>query len=96
VSGSALSQIGKTKKYSTYTSRHVKSKLFELVLQAVLGNAMESVERELRALSAKSQTGAVHVEHGVVQISLGICELATDGPSSGNIGDIASKFLYFR
>lgn len=78
---------------TTYSSRHVKPKLLQLVLQSVLSNAMKFVQREIGILAAKSQTRAVHVEHCIVQVPLGISKLAAHGPSSCDIRNITPKFL---
>lgn len=54
---------------------------------------MKLVESKFRALATERKTGAVHVQNGIVQVPLGICELAVGWPSSCNIGDVASELL---
>jgi hypothetical protein len=79
-------------KLSTYVSRKIKSELPELVFQPTLGDTMELVQGELRALAAQGQTSPVHVEDGVVQIPLGIRKFAIYRPGASNIRNVASVF----
>ena len=77
----------------SYGSRELKSKLLELVLQAILCYVVQFVQRKIRALAAEGETSPMHMEDGIVQISLRIREFAVDWECSCDVGDIASKFL---
>ena len=78
---------------NTYIARNIEAQGFELIFQPVLGNTMKFVQGEVRSLAAQRKASSMHVEHGIVQITLGIGELAIYWPSPGDIGDISSPLL---
>jgi hypothetical protein len=88
-----LAKVQFRTKQTSYISGKIKSKLLELVFQAILSDAMQLVQREFRALTAQGQTSSMHIEDGIVKIPLGIGEFAVHGPGASDIRDIASMLL---
>lgn len=76
-----------------YIAGNIKAQGLELIFQPILGDAMKFVQRKFGSLAAQSETAPVHFEHSIVQIPLGIRELAIDRPCSSNVRNIASPFL---
>lgn len=54
---------------------------------------MQFVQGEVGSLAAQRQTTAVHIENSIIQVPLGIGELAIDWPSSSDIGNVSSPLL---
>lgn len=77
----------------TYIAGNIETKRLQLISQSIFGNTMQFVQGKVGSLAAQRQTTAVHIENGIIQVPLGIGELAIDWPSSSDIGNVSSPLL---
>ena len=73
--------------------RYVKSKLLQILPQPALRHRMESIQRQVGVLPAERHALAMDVQHGIVQIALGVREFAIHGPRARDVRDVRSGFL---
>lgn len=77
----------------TYVARHVEAQLLQSIPEAFTSNIVKLVERQSCVFPAQRNAAPLDLEDNLVEILLGRCELAVDGPCASDVCYVTSVFL---